>query len=202
MQIITASLVRTDIPDYCEKHHIIPKSLGGNNRKENLVKLSAREHFICHRLLVKMTEGTAKNKMVYALWRMTVKGSADQKRFRPNSKTYELIRSQFGALRAGQQTSECSKQKISAANKGRTAWNKGIPRTDSEKAIISAKRKEVANTTVVWNYGKPHSANTILKLKERAKQRTRYTCPHCEKAVAGVNYFRWHGDNCKHRSLK
>ena len=39
---------------YYERHHIQPKSLGGNNKKENLVKLTAREHFICHWLLVKM----------------------------------------------------------------------------------------------------------------------------------------------------
>lgn len=31
---------------YSEKHHIIPKSLGGNNKKENLVSLTAREHFV------------------------------------------------------------------------------------------------------------------------------------------------------------
>jgi hypothetical protein len=40
-----------------ERHHIIPRSLGGPNTKENLVYLSCREHAICHWLLVKMTEG-------------------------------------------------------------------------------------------------------------------------------------------------
>ena len=39
---------------YCEAHHIIPKSLDGDNSKENLVDLTAREHFICHWLLAKM----------------------------------------------------------------------------------------------------------------------------------------------------
>jgi len=42
---------------YTEKHHIVPVSLGGSNNKENLVNLSAREHFICHYLLVKMYKG-------------------------------------------------------------------------------------------------------------------------------------------------
>ena len=31
--------------NYYEKHHIIPKSLGGSNSADNLVNLSAREHF-------------------------------------------------------------------------------------------------------------------------------------------------------------
>lgn len=40
--------------EYCENHHILPKCLGGDNSKENLVRLTGRQHFICHRLLVKI----------------------------------------------------------------------------------------------------------------------------------------------------
>jgi hypothetical protein len=54
---------------YCERHHIIPKSLGGNNEPENLVNLLPREHFICHILLTKMLTGEAKKKMGWALHR-------------------------------------------------------------------------------------------------------------------------------------
>lgn len=39
---------------YKEKHHIIPKCLGGTDEKQNLVELTAREHFIAHLLLVKI----------------------------------------------------------------------------------------------------------------------------------------------------
>ena len=34
-----------------ERHHIIPKSCGGCNRKWNLVRLTPEEHIECHRLL-------------------------------------------------------------------------------------------------------------------------------------------------------
>lgn len=40
--------------NYYENHHIIPRSLNGSNSSENLVLLTAREHFICHWLLVKI----------------------------------------------------------------------------------------------------------------------------------------------------
>jgi hypothetical protein len=53
------------LTEYSENHHIVPKSLGGNNSKENLVQLTAREHFICHRLLIRMLVGENKGKMVY-----------------------------------------------------------------------------------------------------------------------------------------
>ena len=39
---------------YCERHHIIPKCLGGPNAELNLVDLTAREHYVVHQLLVKL----------------------------------------------------------------------------------------------------------------------------------------------------
>lgn len=52
---------------YVESHHIIPRSLGGSDEINNLVKLTYKEHRVCHKLLVKMTQGKAKGKMSYAL---------------------------------------------------------------------------------------------------------------------------------------
>ena len=51
---------------YKEKHHILPRSLGGSNDKSNLVELTAREHFIVHMLLCKFTVGVARRSMLYA----------------------------------------------------------------------------------------------------------------------------------------
>ena len=96
-RIISNAQSRT-IDGYVERHHIVPKSLGDDNSKENLVKLTAREHFIAHRLLVKMVSGSAKNKMVHALWRMTVAGRPDQKRYYPPSKLYDRIRRQYSTI--------------------------------------------------------------------------------------------------------
>lgn len=52
---------------YYERHHITPKSLGGTNAKDNLVNLTGREHFICHKLLTKMVSGQPKYKMIESL---------------------------------------------------------------------------------------------------------------------------------------
>lgn len=51
---------------YTESHHIIPKSLGGDNSPDNLVNLSAKAHWLVHKLLTKMTVGDNKRKMYYA----------------------------------------------------------------------------------------------------------------------------------------
>jgi hypothetical protein len=76
---------------YVEKHHIIPKSLGGNNKKENIVSLTAKEHFVCHRLLVKMTDGKDKMKMAYALRMLSRLENPYQNRYKITAKLYEKI---------------------------------------------------------------------------------------------------------------
>ena len=55
---------------YIERHHILPKSLGGSNDKSNIANLTAREHFIAHLLLTKFTTGNAKQKMFFAMNRI------------------------------------------------------------------------------------------------------------------------------------
>jgi hypothetical protein len=66
--------IRTKLPlgIYSEVHHIIPRSLGGGDDKENLVALSYREHFLAHWLLTKMFSGKEKRKMVFAFHAMSL----------------------------------------------------------------------------------------------------------------------------------
>jgi hypothetical protein len=53
-----------------DRHHVVPKSLGGSDDRSNIVKLTYREHFLIHWLLIKITEGKARAKMRHALFRM------------------------------------------------------------------------------------------------------------------------------------
>lgn len=39
---------------HVERHHIIPKCMGGTDDKENLVELTPEEHYVAHQLLVKI----------------------------------------------------------------------------------------------------------------------------------------------------
>jgi hypothetical protein len=61
---------------YVEKHHIIPRCLGGLNTYDNLIELTAREHLVCHLLLIKMHDS---DKLKFALFKMLL-GSNKQKR--------------------------------------------------------------------------------------------------------------------------
>jgi hypothetical protein len=53
-----------------ERHHVIPKSLGGANNLSNLVQLTLREHFVAHKLLTRIHTGTAQKKMWFAYYRL------------------------------------------------------------------------------------------------------------------------------------
>ena len=72
---------------YFEAHHIIPKCLGGTET----VLLTAREHFICHWLLIYMYDGPAKRQMQHALWKLTKGGNQKQHR-NYSARQYELGR--------------------------------------------------------------------------------------------------------------
>ena len=56
-------------PDcYCERHHILPRSMGGKDESENIAILTAREHFIAHWLLKKIHNN---KQCIYAFHAMT-----------------------------------------------------------------------------------------------------------------------------------
>ena len=81
---------------YYETHHILPRCLGGSNHLENLVNLTAKEHFICHALLVKMHTGKSRQQMLYALNGMQ---RNNQYQHRNTSRLYEYFRKQFVELK-------------------------------------------------------------------------------------------------------
>ena len=58
---------------YTELHHIVPRCLGGTDESSNLVRLTAREHFIAHRLLAKIYIGNS-DLSLSVLFMMKVQG--------------------------------------------------------------------------------------------------------------------------------
>ena len=90
--LITNCKMRVKPTIYTESHHILPRSLGGADVPDNLVYLTAREHFIAHLLLSKMYTGNSSIKMAQAIGAMSMQG-VDGKRTKLNSKKYALAKS-------------------------------------------------------------------------------------------------------------
>ena len=143
--IIVAARARATTFGYTEKHHIIPKSLGGTNDCGNLVTLTTKEHYICHRLLVKMTDGLSKKKMRYALYCLThVKNANQQFRHSPYFRKLEEFKTQWResikgrpAHNKGKTMSNEQKEKLRNANLGKPSYI----RSDETLKKMSAARK-------------------------------------------------------------
>ena len=120
--IINKAKDRT-VTGYTEKHHIIPSSLGGSNSRDNTVRLTAKEHYVCHHLLTKMLENNDRAKMVYALWMMNVAGNLHS-RVKMTSTVYDRLRKEYSELvrvkRTGCPTPEYVREKIRQKLKGKT----------------------------------------------------------------------------------
>lgn len=184
--IIKRAQHREDAGTYTETHHIIPKSLGGDDSPDNLVKLTPREHYICHALLPKMVSGQAVHKM-YAAFNMMHIGH-DGRRY--TGQLYEYYKVKFyeehSKAMTGRKRSKASRQKQSEATRGRP-WSKRVREVERNKPTakpvlvhkkdsgefvgewesIALCAKELScDTTTIWRIceGKPSSKSSSGKM--------------------------------------
>ena len=176
---------------YYESHHIIPKCMGGTDDSFNRVLLTAKEHYICHRLLPKFTIGKFKYKLSYALWAMINRSNKFQKRTQVTARSYEYIRKEYitqqSKGRKGKTLVELygneKAQTILLNMKSRKS--RGSP-SIKEREEISKRIKNLSKT-------KPWKRNFQIKPLDRK------ICPHCLREFDLGNYGRYHGDKCKSR---
>lgn len=187
-----------------EKHHIIPRSLGGGNEVTNLVALTLREHYICHLLLTKMCTGKALHKMIRAAWMM----AKTRKNIPVTSRTYAYLKEQAAPL------SEEHKKKIGEANR-KKSQDPEVSRKKSEAAkkkwqdpeisqkMLEGIKKRSQNPEYRWEMsiarrGVPKSQEHIANMRNRPQDNITLTCTHCDKTGDYKNMMRWHMDRCAH----
>lgn len=79
-----------------ERHHVMPRALGGDNSSGNMVNLTPREHFVAHRLLAKIHGGP----MWAALAYMARGNTKSARGVVVSSRTYETIKANDAAWRS------------------------------------------------------------------------------------------------------
>lgn len=96
--------------EYGEWHHIVPRSIGGADTEENLVRLSPREHYICHALLAEMYEYESYEwyKMNHAF--MMMKCSSESQSRYYNARLHETKRKDFSKVMQFAQSGEKNSQ--------------------------------------------------------------------------------------------
>jgi hypothetical protein len=133
---------------YFECHHIVPRCMGGSNKKTNLVLLTAREHFIVHWLLIRIHPDN--RKLAHAFWAMcNLKGKSLDNRITPSSRTYMEAKEHQSKLGM----SEEQKQKLRK------------PKRDSSK-MGKHDKHGIKNPF----YGKTHSIEAKQKMQTAIKE--------------------------------
>lgn len=203
------------IRGYVEDHHIIPKSIGGDNSIVNKVWLTAKEHFECHVLLTKITDGLNNGKMWCAIWRMMNKQSNNQDRDynftaeqyaearEKSAKTHSIRFSGINNHFHNKKHTEKSKKDMSLKKKGKTYEEI----FGAEKAIImkEARRKESTGRTHTDFSKNKISVSKLGKKRPDVTERHRlaklekiekygipikpsdliHVCPHCNIKLSG-----------------
>lgn len=122
--------------EYCEKHHIIPKCIGGNNDPNNIVNLTAEEHFIAHLLLIKIYPDNIK--ILYAFQMMNV----SCKNHKRKNKLYGWAKRKLNMSRTGIKRGKYKKSnKIRKKRAKETKVRKPRILSESHKAKIGLKIK-------------------------------------------------------------
>lgn len=137
---------------YFEIHHIIPRSLGGNDNVDNLIALTAREHFICHYLLAKIypKDSFEWYKMNHAFLMMKASTVAQNRYF--NSRLYDAMRKNFSKVMSALQTGINNSQH-------NTVWITNLS---------NGENKKITNNNSLpngWKYGRTigRSKNPVIK---------------------------------------
>lgn len=164
---------------YTETHHIIPTSLGGSNSKDNLVRLTAREHFICHWILVKMYKEnkTSYYKMLKAFNMMCNAKNNKHQRYQIHSRIFSIYREDMSkAMRVsqlGEYNSQSGTMWVCNLN---TKENKKVAKGQIPDGWIAGRNK--------WNtYKRKQISNNKIKVKPQKKYLNGYTV-----SVDGVQY--------------
>jgi len=161
--------------NYFEEHHIIPVCVGGLNIKINKVLLTAKEHFVCHKLLTKIYPTVSK--LIYALWMMSTTKKSYKRDYRVGAREYERtkkewsknfsgennpnfgrkcsqeVKDKLSKANTGKILSEKTKEKLRQINLGKPSKIKGLARSDESKL-----KNKIGNT------GKSHSEITKNKM--------------------------------------
>lgn len=184
---------------YYEKHHIIPKCLGGTDNSSNLVYLTAEEHWLAHLLLVKMNPGV--HKLVYACQAMSM--TSKNNVGRTTNKLFGWIRRAYSETSSlsqkGKIISPETREKISKSLKGKPVIHQQGENNVSKRPEVAKKISEARKGQKLGPRTEEQKKRASLALKghkgatgDANPSSRRVCCVVCKKETALPNLSRDH----------
>jgi hypothetical protein len=188
---------------YFEKHHILPRCMGGDDAQGNVILLTAKEHFICHHLLTKMHPKEKTLKVAFA--GMCYKYSPNEKRnYKITSTVYENAREQHSIVMSERVVTEETRKRMSKAGKKKVVTPEhrrkmtegrmkvcpqpalGLKHSPESRAKMSEKQSGKNNAF----YGKKHSPESRAKMSKSHSGAT-ITKEQREKQSKTMSSYKW-----------
>lgn len=181
--------------EYCERHHIKPRCLGGDNEEGNLIDLYAREHFIAHKLLAQ--ENPENEELIYAWWMMAVVKGDNQERYELTPEEYEEAKKFLSEVqrvrRIGSKASDETRIRMSTSNKKR--WSSQEAREEQSRKLSGRifseeslqKMREAAQRTHADTEWKRKMRDANLGKVVSNETRKNMSDAHIGKGVGGDN---------------
>jgi len=161
------------IDGYTERHHVLPRCLGGGDDASNIVRLTPEEHYVAHQLLVKMHPGNSG--LLGAAAFMSSRSSFLGRR----NKTYGWLRRRVSEHMAKRTVSKESIEKGAAKNR------------------LKKRSKEFKENVGRFHTGKKRPPETCVKISIAAKKR--FENPTVREAVRAARIGCRHSDEAKAR---
>lgn len=201
---------------YTEKHHVVPKCMGGDNKERNIVRLTPEEHYVAHQLLAKIYPDNSR--LVWALagmsgdplkkrnakiygWIRRKNAQTASERFKGKKQSKEHVKKRMATRKSnGFGHGSETRIKMSLAKKGKPNGKKGIkrrPYTEEERlkfSVASTQKKPVLkidkqNGTILARYESLTHAG-----KQNGILTTRI-CSVCKGRKKSYRGFVWKYDN-------
>ena len=149
---------------YHERHHIIPRCLGGTDNENNLIDLFAKEHFIAHKLLAQ--ENPENNSLIYAWSCMAFVKGDNQERYELSAEEYDEARKAISEVMRNRIITDETRENMRRASREKVQNPEYIQKQkDSHKGLQAGENNPM--------FGKRHSEETRIKIglstSERAK---------------------------------
>lgn len=147
-----------------EKHHIVPKTIGGSDSTANLVKLTPREHYIAHLLLTKIHP---KNDGLKIAWQLMASTRDDFSHIKYKSKMYEKLKLEVRSIQSS---------KMFGTTKEKCEWRM--------RSALKAKERTGSKHNL-WGF--KHSYESKIKMSSSRKMGGNSKAKPCELEIFNLN---------------
>lgn len=162
---------------YFENHHIIPKCIGGNNESQNMVLLTPKEHYLCHRLLVEMYPGNSKIKYAYYMFCGKTYSKWRNRDYVISSSEYDRIKRERSVLFVGKNHPSFGSKRTEECKQLMRELKLGVKQSDEtiskrvSKLIGRKMSEDSINKTRLANIGKKRSPEALANIKNAQPDR-------------------------------